>query len=296
MTSQLPAATAPTEGRAWIDALPPALTGQARLLHALLTGVETDVRWEALELGCSLAAGRGDELSDLDVGLWHVPGTRPTDEDVDRLVQSLGDVIEVSAQPWDDAPRWWGQYADGTQLDLVIGAADDRGSRAPGGVMLMNRGGRFATEFTPSVLRAKPDEPRQWLLDGWEALGNTAKYLHRGSLLEAVEQIQRARQRLFQLWATGEGVDYPLFGLTSLLDDDAAALPPDVEDTYPTINHDSVAKAANTLAALLRSAGHHADQTMTTPLADYVVHRLQDVADLMPETTDNRPTGKEAAQ
>lgn len=296
MTSQPSAATAPTEGRAWIDALPPTLAKQAHLLHALLTGVETDARWEALELGCSLAAGRGDALSDLDVGLWHVPGDRPADDDVDRLVLSLGEVIELSAQPWDGAPRWWVQYADGAQLDLVIGAADDRGSRAPGGVMLLDRDGRFATEFTPSVLRAKPGEPRQWLLDGWEALGNTAKYLQRGSLLEAVEQMQRARQRLFQLWATGEGVDYPLFGLTSLLDDDAAALPPDVEDTYPAIDHDSVVKAATTLAALLQSAGHHADQTITTPLGDYVVHRLKDVADLTSETMDNRPAGKEAAQ
>jgi hypothetical protein len=38
------------------------------------------------------------------------------------------------------------------------------------------------------------------------------------------------------------------------------------------------------------------DQTITTPLGDYVVQRLHDVADLTSETTDNRPTGKEAAQ
>lgn len=95
----------------------------------------------------------------------------------------------------------------GAQLDLVVGAADDRGSRAPGGVLLMDRDDRFATEFTSSVLHAKPDEPRQWLLDGWEALGNMAEDLQRGILIEAVEQIQRARQGLFQLWATGEGVD-----------------------------------------------------------------------------------------
>ena len=277
MTVDPPSGPAPVDGLGWVDSLPGSLARQARLLRALILAVEGDPRWEALELGCSLAAGRGDELSDLDVGLWHASGDRPADEDVDRLVAGLGEVVEVSAQPWDGTPRWWVQYADGAQLDLVVGAADDRGGRAPGGVMLVDRGGRFATEFTPSVLRAKPGEPRQWLLDGWEALGNTAKYLHRGSLLEAVEQIHRARQRVFQLWAAGEGVDYPLFGLTSLLDHDIAVLPPRIEATYPTIEHVSVAEAAIALAELLRFAGQHADQAMSTPLEAYVVTDLQRV-------------------
>ena len=80
--------------------------------------------------------------------------------------------------------------------------------------------------------RAGPDDPRNWLFDGWEALGNVAKYLRRGSVLEALEQVHRARERVFQLWAAGLGVPYPSFGLTSLLDEPSPSLPPGIEDTY----------------------------------------------------------------
>jgi hypothetical protein len=257
-----------------IDALPPELDVQARLLRALVTAVKADPRWDALDLGCSLAAGRADADSDLDVGLWHLPGDRPRDEEVDALVRGLGDVIEVSAQPWDGVPRWWVQYADGAQLDLVLVDAADRTGRAPGAVVLLDRSGRGATQFVPTALRAAPEQPRVWLLDGWEALGNVAKYLRRGSLLEAVDQLHRARHRLFQLWAVGEGVEYPDFGLTSLLDAKDAPLPPGIEATYPVIDSASVASAAKALTRLLLTAGDLAEPGLGTPLADYVTAKL----------------------
>jgi hypothetical protein len=96
------------------------------------------------------------------------------------------------------------------QVDLVVLPAHDRPERAPGAVALLDRSGRLAGEFVPTALRPGPDEPRQWLLDGWEALSNVAKYLRRGSLLEAVDQLRHGRQRVLQLWAAGQGVDYPL--------------------------------------------------------------------------------------
>lgn len=258
----------------WIDALPVDLATQARLLRALVTAVNADPRWDALDLGCSLAAGRADALSDVDVGLWHTPGARPADGDVDALVRGLGDVIDVSAQPWDGVPRWWVQYADGVQLDLVVFDAAERTGRAPGAVALVDRSGRGATGFVPEVLGVRTGEPRAWLLDGWEALANVAKYLHRGSLLEAVDQLHRARQQMFRLWAAGEGVDYPSFGLTSLLDTTSATLPPGVEATYPTVATSAVAAAADALAQLLHAAGRHADPALDTPLAEYVMARL----------------------
>jgi len=255
----------------WIDSLPSGLAVQARLLHALVAAVRSDPRWEAVELGCSLASGRADARSDVDVGLWHSAARRPDDTEVGAMVRDLGDTVEVSAQPWAGVARWWVQYADGAQLDLVVAAAAERPGRAPGAVMLLDRSdGRFATEFVPTVLRAGPQEPREWLLDGWEALSNVSKYLHRGSLLEAIEQLHRARQHVFQLWAVGERVDYPSFGLTSLLDSESASLPPDVEGTYPTAGPASVAAAAHALAELLRIAGRHADPALDTPLAEYV--------------------------
>jgi hypothetical protein len=262
------------DARHWIDALPSELAVQARLLRALVAAAEADDRWEALELGCSLAGGRADPDSDLDVGLWHGAGRRPSDDEVGAMVRGLGDVIEVSAQPWNGVPRWWAQYADGGQLDLVVLPAAERPGRPPRTVMLLDRSGRFATEFAPSSLRAGPDEPKQWLLDGWEALSNVVKYLRRGSLLEAAEQLHRARQRVFQLWAAGEGVDYPAFGLTSLLDAEQATIPPDIEATYPTVASTSMADAAMALARLLPLAGGHCDPTLSTPLADYVTTKL----------------------
>lgn len=262
----------------WIDALPSALAVQARLLRALVAAVEADPRWDAMDLGCSMAAGRADADSDLDLGLWHTTGARPADAEVDALIRGLGDVLDVSAQPWNGVPRWWVQYADGAQLDLVVLDAADRTGHAPGAVVLVDRSGRGATEFVPTVLRVRPGEPRAWLLDGWEALANVAKYLRRGSLLEAVDQLHRARQRVFQLWAAGDGVDYPGFGLTSLLDADGSTLPPDVEATYPIIAPPAVAAAAVALARLLGAAGRHADPALDTPLADYVTAKLRRAA------------------
>ena len=191
------------------------------------------------------------------------------------MVRNLGEVVALSAQPWEGMPRWWVQYSDGAQLDLVVAPADERPGRAPGAVVLLDRsGGRFATEFVPKVLHAAPHEPEQWLLDGWEALSNVAKYLRRGSTLEAIEQIHRARQRVFQLWSVGEHVDYPRFGLTSLLDATSATLPPNVESTYCLVGQESATAAACALARLLRIAGRHANPALDTPLSEYVIAEL----------------------
>jgi hypothetical protein len=53
-----------TDARQWIGALGGRLIVQARLLDSLLGAVEADDRWEWLELSCSVASGRGDELSE----------------------------------------------------------------------------------------------------------------------------------------------------------------------------------------------------------------------------------------
>lgn len=108
-----------SDARQWINSLDPELAVQARLLDRLLTSVEADPRWEWLELGCSVADGRGDELSDLDVGLGHAGDDPPPVDEVTGMLRQLGDVVDVAAQPWDGLHRWWVQYADGGQIDLV---------------------------------------------------------------------------------------------------------------------------------------------------------------------------------
>lgn len=261
--------------REWIAALGPDLAVQAGLLGRLLTAVETDRTWEWLELGCSVAAGRGDALSDLDVGVGYLGDTPPPVHQVSRMVAGLGDVVDVADQPWDGRHRWWTLYADGGQLDLLVMPAGDRRGRAPGSVVLLDRTGRLRTTFTPRAWAAAPEEPRRWLLDGWEALSNVAKYVERGSLLEAVDQLGRARGRVLALWAIGEGVPYPAFGVTSLLDDPAATLPAGIEATYPRVDRSEVLAAAVQLGVLLRRAGQHATSGLDTPVRGFVTARLR---------------------
>ena len=263
------------DGRTWAAGLPAALSVQARLLSGLIDQIEPRSEWEWLVLSCSVAAGRGDELSDLDLGLGHSGDDAPPVEQVTDVLRRLGDVIDVADQPWDDCHRWWVQYADGGQIDLVVMPATTRSGRAPGEVALLDRAGRLQDTFTPSVFTASPDDPKHWLLDGWEALSNVSKYVRRNSSLEAVEQLARARQRVYQLWAVGERVPYPTFGLTSLLDESAACLPPTIEGTYARPDAAEIVDAALVLAGLLPIAAEHAQPGLGTPLSDYVTIRLR---------------------
>ena len=241
------------DARAWIAGLGPDLAVQARLLAGLLTAVEADPRWEWLELGCSVANGRGDELSDLDLGLGYLDEAALSV--VIDILRGLGPVVDLSAQPYDGMPRWWVQYADGGQIDLVALPAERRPGLPPESVALLDRAGRLAVAWTPSARRAGPDDPRHWLMDGWEALSNIVKYVRRGSLLEALEQLHRVRERIFQLWAVGGGVAYPAFGLTSLLDEPEPVLPPGIEAAYAVPERGSVVAAARSAAELLHLAG-----------------------------------------
>ena len=79
---------------------------------------------------------------------------------------------------------------------------------------------------------------------------------------------------MFQLWAVGEGVAYPTFGLTSLLDEASASLPPGVDQTYAVPLFPSVRDAALVLAELLGVAARHADPALDTPLREFVTARL----------------------
>jgi len=264
-----------TDARQWIGALGGRLSVQARLLESLLSAVEADDLWEWLELSCSVANGRGDELSDLDVALGYGGDAPPPTDEVTRMVCGFGDVVEVSVHPWDRFTRWWVQYADGGQLDLVVMPAAIRPGRAPNSVALLDRSGVLTETFTPKVWAASPEEPGYWLLDGWEAMSNVAKYVQRGAVFEGIEQLHRARTAAFQLWAVGEQVAYPSFGLTSLLDDENARLPEGIEATYPVAQQRQLVDAALAMATILRQAGHHAQSDLDTPLADYVATRLR---------------------
>src|SRR5437016_7923460 len=130
-----------TRGLDWIDDLPPELAGQQALLRGLLALCDADDRIRWLVIGCSLARGAGDRLSDLDMAM----GIR--DEDFDaarpglrRAVDGLGELIESYhhqlpglAQAHE---RIFAQFADRSQVDLVLFPASVPGGSVPDVVVL----------------------------------------------------------------------------------------------------------------------------------------------------------------
>ena len=106
--------------------------------------MEADECWEWLELSCSVAVGRGDALSDLDLGLGYTGTEAPAVGKVSALLRGLGPVVDLSAQAYEGRPRWWVQYTDGGQIALVVVAAQERPGWPPGSVALRDRAGPLA--------------------------------------------------------------------------------------------------------------------------------------------------------
>jgi hypothetical protein len=221
------------------------------VLRALVERVAADPRVDWVELGGSLPAGRGDAWSDLDLGLGVT-----TDETafVTDLLAGLGPTIALHPHDWSGMPRWWVVYTSGVQVDLVALPAQSRPGRAPGALVLLDKSGRLATEFRPRLTSAGQQDVERWAFDGWEALAGVAKHLARGSLHEALDQLARARTDVLRLWAAAEGVRYPAFGLTSLLDDHDARLPGGLDASYAVARADEVHAAALATAGLLVQA------------------------------------------
>jgi Streptomycin adenylyltransferase len=261
------------EGRAWIEALPPELARQRGLLLRLLEAVEPDERIRAYELQCSVARGVGDELSDLDAGLW-VADEQLTETiaSLPGLLRTLGEPIDLLEQPEADNPYFFVQYADGTQLDLLVLRASTAKGRVPTAVVLLDRDGLLSEPWEPRTLRATPADRRGWAFLAWLALLNLDKYLRRGSLWEARAQLEEARTQLLRLHAERLGIPYPEFGLTSLLDEPEPTLPDGLEATVAGLDARELRGAALALAAQLESYD-------PPPLARYARTRLAEAAD-----------------
>jgi hypothetical protein len=127
-------------GRDWIGQLPAELAGQRAILDGLLELCEDgeSIRW--LVIGCSLARGAADRLSDLDVAM----GVRdevfhPVTAQVRRAVGRLGDLVDSYHHRLPGVPgtheRIFAQYADRCQLDLVVFPASVPGGAVPGAGM-----------------------------------------------------------------------------------------------------------------------------------------------------------------
>lgn len=269
----------------FLEELAADLPSHAAMLEALRAMCRSDPRLRTLELQCSVARGAGDELSDLDVGIAVVDDAfdAVAHELPDRL-RGLAPALEVLSHriaEWGDRPhrRIFVQYADGRQIDLVAFPVSSVRGRVPGAVVLHDPDGLMADAREVPLVAATADNVREWEIGGWELLANVDKYLARGSAWEARARLAAARDLALQLWAAGAGVEYPAFGLTSLLDAQPPQLPSDLDATLPDRSASDLPRAARACASLLRESAAMARGRLgvtmpESPMAGWVTDRL----------------------
>lgn len=238
----------------WIDQLPDEMAGQRTLLRGLLSLCDTEesIRW--LVLGCSVARGAGDYLSDLDLGMGvqdddfaaAIPKIRLAVEGLGELVDSyqhqLPSVMAVHV-------RIFAQYADRCQVDLVVFPASASGEPFAGVVALYDPDAAIVTRAHREP--PTPAQVREWVFHGWCALADVGKYLRRGSGWEALIQLNNARDQLWRLQAVAEGVPDPQFGVISILDFAPETIAPGMAATVADLDPARLVSAARQLASLL---------------------------------------------
>jgi hypothetical protein len=254
-------------GAAFLAGMPPAVARQRDILSGMLTVAELEpvLRW--LELGCSLARGAGDELSDIDCGVGVADDS--FDDALalsDRLAAVGGDIRDQMRQVFPgraDRTCWHVHtlYSDGAQLSVVLMPASWRNGRPPGSIALYDADRRLAEPFRPAVADTSADTAREWAYLAWIALGDLVKYLHRGSVWEAYQRLHDARGHVWQLWNVAHQVPFATYGLTALLDEPVVTMPPDVDATVATLDADDIRRAARVLARTL-------DEVVTAAVPD----------------------------
>jgi hypothetical protein len=211
-----------------------------------------------LELGGSLAEGRGDGYSDVDAALG-VSGEITLSAACRAVLQAAGDFAAVAdslQQNFGVAPapaeHVIVQYEDGRQLSLVVLAAADRAGAPPKARVLLDRSGRLKEPWLPRQLEASSDERREWAFLSWLNLGDAAKHGRRGTVWRAVHSLDLARDYGWKLYAASCGLDYPSFGPVTV-ETAKVPPPPGIENTYPrAFEPAGIRSAALSLAAVLR--------------------------------------------
>ncbi len=271
-------------GLAWIDSLGGEMAGQRELLRGLMRMCAADDRLRWLVVGCSVARGAGDRLSDLDLGLGvadlHLDTALP---EIRSAVDGLGDLVESFAHQLPGLTirheRIFAQYADRCQVDLVVFPASAADDMQAGAVILYDPDN--VVRLRPGRHRAAPEQVREWAFHGWCALADAGKYLRRGSPWEALERLHEARTRVFQLQAAAHEVPDPQYGIVSILDFAPAAVPAGIEATVTGLDPGRLLAAARRLAGLLARAGeqlppgHRA--ALPGAMAGFVTRDLQQI-------------------
>lgn len=240
----------------WLDGLSGRLPRHALLLRRLVELARSDERVRLLEIQCSVARGTADELSDLDVGIWvKEPAFEAFIEQVLQWLAPLGPIQEPLVHRM---PDWshiahrhiFAIFSGGLQLDAVAVPVSEYRGRVPGAVVLYDPEGLSVTQYEPPARTATRAQMLEWEQLARIALANVDKYIRRGSLWEATQQLEDARRMLLQVHAVTKGVEYPSFGLTAILDAQVA-LPEGLEETIAGPDHAALTRARRALGAIL---------------------------------------------
>ncbi|MHB8399334.1 MAG: hypothetical protein ACYDCI_10445 [Candidatus Limnocylindrales bacterium] len=260
------------QGHAWIASL--TLPDHADILGRLVGEIEADTRFRFIEVDCSIARGTADRLSDLDLALGIADDSWPDALGaVPALLGRLGplvDLLEHQLVEWGERPhrRFFAQYENGVQIDLVALPVSQRPGLPVGSLALYDADGHLATTVIPRAAQASAADVREWAFLAWIALADLDKYVRRGSPWEAFERLQQARTFLWRLWAVAQGLEYPVFGLTSVLDAPVLAVPDGVEETVATLDPGALRAAAVHLARLLGPVSAEAASATRAALPD----------------------------
>jgi hypothetical protein len=247
-------------GREWLDRLPAELHRQRRIIDGLIeaSAADDDIRW--LLIGCSLARGAGDALSDLDMAV----GVAGEETDfpaiarrVRRKAEALGELVESYHHQLPGVPapheRIFVQYADRCQLDLVVFPSTTMGGSVPNAVVLYDPEDLLTVRDERRPVT--PEQAREWAFHAWCALADLGKYLRRGSLWEAYERLHSARNQLWQLQAVAHGVREPQYGITSILDFAPEVVSDEMRATVSDLDGAHLLRAARQAADLLNAVG-----------------------------------------
>jgi hypothetical protein len=286
----------PVSDSTWIDQLPDEMAGQRTLLRGLLSFCEAEesIRW--LVLGCSVARGAGDHLSDLDLAM----GVRDDDfaaaiPKVRLAVEGLGELVDSYEHqlPYVTVAhvRIFAQYADRCQVDLVVFGASASGEPFAGVVALYDPDAVIVT-------RAHREPPtsaqvREWAFHGWCALADAGKYLRRGSAWEALIQLNNARDQLWRLQAVAEGVPDPQFGVISILDFAPETISQGMAATVADLDPARLVSAVWHLANLLDEIGQRLPVEYRTAMPEAMTRYV--INDLRQLTADGKTVPRSTA-
>lgn len=250
----------------WLGGLRVALPAHAAIIDALAAAVALDEALRWLEVGCSLGAGRADVFSDVDaaIGYRGIDTTAALDAAGIGVAHRSGHVVDLLTHTLPGSPegvrRFAAEFDSGVQLDLVVFPAEWRTGLMEGTVGVVDKDGLFvrpivSTHAGPPTL----DQAREWVMLGWWAVSDIAKFLQRGSLFEAAARIDAVREQALRLFAASGSIPYPEFGLTSLLDWPPFEVPGTLADTYCRPDDlTQVIAAAHAVVALHDMATHRA--------------------------------------